>query len=607
MNAKLSAITSIMILFCCQILAHDHGFATLGDLKYPKDFKHFDYVNPDAPKGGILKLHTIGSFDNLNPFILKGHAAADASIIYDSLMTGAGDEIDSLYGLLAESVTLAEDRSHITFTLRQNARWHDNQPITIEDVIFSYETLKEFGTPGYRLLLKQIKEVTQIGDRQVRFVFTTNQNRDLPALAAGMPVIAKHYYKNHVFDETTLKPPLGSGPYRFGEIIPGKSVTYERVADYWGKDLPVNVGMYNFDKIKIDYYRDREVAFEAFKSGEYDIRQEFRSKSWATEYNFPAAKTGKVVLNRIKDNKPTGLQGSFMNLRRAKFQDRKVRKAINLALDFEWLNKNIFYGQYKRTLSVYEVSPMAANDPISDAEKELLIPFKDIIPEEVFKEPFHLPVHDGNGRIRESLREANQLLDDAGWTIKKGKRVNQKGEAFTIEFLLYEPSLKRIYLPLIQNLEKLGITANIRMVDSTDYQKRFERHDFDIISIRLGHPLAPGLEQERYWGSKEADLPGSPNVSGIKNPAIDSLILKLLNSKSYPELITIAKALDRVIMWEYYFIPSWYQPYHNMAYWNKFGYPENLPPYANMVGSNQSSPIGNAIVWWYDEKKDKNL
>lgn len=586
---------------------HSHGFSLYGELNYPADFAHYDYVNPNAPKGGELVLHSLGTFDSLNPFILKGVTAASADLPYESLMTSSADELGAYYGLIAETVEYPEDFSWMIFNLRKEARWHDGKPITSEDVLFSYDTLKAKGLPGYRILLKDIERPQILGPHRLKVRFMDLDNRDLPLVMAGLPVLPKHYYDKREFETTTLEPPLASGPYKIDEVDAGKALVFERVADYWGKDLAVNQGLFNFDRIQIDYYRDRSVAFEAFKSGNYDIRQELWSKLWNTAYDFPALKDNKVKKEVIPSHIPTGTQATFFNLRRPIFQDINVRKALSLVFDFEWLNKSLFFGMYLRTNSVFEASPMAAHEPPSEEEIQLLTPFKNALPAEVFTTPFKLPVNDGTGRIRNQLREADKLLKAAGWHVQNGKRVNQKGEAFSIEMLFYEPSIEKLYQAYQKNLKRLGIEVRVRIVDPTQYKNRLEDFDYDVISMRIGQPLVPGLEQKRLWGSEEADIKGGNNFAGVKNPVIDALVEKLIQARELEDIYTIAKSLDRVLMWNYYFIPAWYYPNYNIAYWDKFSRPKERPPYASMIGTANANPIGSAHLWWYDEEKAKRL
>lgn len=577
-----------------------HGFSLLNTpLKYNENFTHLSYVNPGATKGGVLKLHAIGTFDSLNPYILKGNFAASTTLPLDTLMTTTADEVEAYYGLVAQKIEIPADRAWVIFYLRPEARWHDGAPITAEDVAFSYEILLQKGLPSYRSVLEGISKVEILEPLKIKFTFKHPEERDSLAIPALMPIFSKQYFAKNEFDKTTLTPALASGPYKIADVKAGHSITFERVKNYWGKDLPINKGQYNFDRIQIDYYRDDLIALEAFKAGEIDVRQEFSSKIWNTEYNFPAVKKGVVITESIRHQKPVGLQGLFFNVRREKFQDRRVRKALGLVFDFEWLNKNLFYGRYQRSLSIFENSPMAGAAVLPSAsELKRLEPFRKQLPAEVFNQPFKTPAHDTREHTREHMNEAGKLLDAAGWRIKKGKRVNVKGEVFTLEILLASASLEKTYQFYLQNLQKLGIEASIRIIDPAQYQTRRQKFDYDAVSMRFAGSQVPGIEQEYRWGSLAAEQVGSPNVCGMKNPVVDVLVAQLAAAKTLPEITEIARALDRVLMWEYYFIPAWYRPYHDIAYWNKFGRPSTPAPYIQMVGSAFSEPIASAHLWW---------
>lgn len=582
------------------ITKESHGFSLLDlPLKYPENFKHLSYVNPEAPKGGTLKLHVTGTFDNLNPYILKGNKGASTTLPFDTLMTGTYDETDTYYGLIAKKVELPLDRSFITFFLREEARWHDATPILAEDVAFSYELLKQKGTPSYRSVLNEISKVDILDKRKIRFTFKDTLNRDALAIPALMPILSKAYFTKNAFDKTTLTPPLGSGPYRIREVKPGHTLIFERIKDYWGRDLPINKGHYNFDEIQIDYYRDDGVALEAFKAGQVDARQEFSSKLWMSEYTTPAVKKGDIILESIRHQKPVGFQGLFFNVRRDKFKDRRVRKALSLAFDFEWLNKNLFYGRYQRSLSLFENSSMAGTKTLpTPAEQKRLEPFAKQLAPEVFTHPFSLPPHDTREHIRSILNEAGQLLADAGWKMKKGKRVNAKNEPFTFEILLANAALERSVQFYIQNLQKLGLNASIRTLDPAQYQNRRQSFDYDVLSIRFGGSLIPGIEQVYRWGSVSALQPGSPNISGVQNKTLDLLLEQLVAARTLNDITEIAHALDRVIMWEYYAVPAWHYPYHDIATWNKFGKPAIIPPYLDVIGSSAGEPIASLHLWW---------
>ena len=558
-----------------------HGVAMHGDLKYDADFKHFDYVNPDAPKGGEVRQFAIGSFDNLNPFILKGVSATGIGRISESLMVGSEDEAFSQYGLIAETVEMPADRTWVAFTLRAEARWHDGTPITVEDVIFSLETLKTKGHPFYRAYYGDVAKVEQVGERKVKFTFAEGLNRELPLIVGELPILSKAYYETHDFEKTTLISPLGSGPYRVQSVDPGRSITYTRVEDYWGADLPVKRGRHNFDTIRIDYYRDPTVAMEAFKAHEYDFRSENASKVWATAYVGKAFEDGRIVKQEINHKIPTGMQSFTFNTRRDKFSDPRLRRALGYAFDFEWTNKNLFNGAYTRTESYFSNSELASSGLPDDAELGLLEPFRTQIPSSVFDEVYETPRTDGSGNARGNLRKALKLLAEAGWLIVGGKLVNPAdSRPLEIEFLIVSPLFERILAPFIKNLEKLGISARIRLVDSAQYQKRLEEFDFDMIVTSIGQSPSPGNEQNNYWTTVSADTPGSRNYAGIKDPVVDSLVATLIAAPNRDSLITASRALDRVLLSGYYVIPHWHIRSFRVAYWNKLVRPAITPIYS---------------------------
>jgi microcin C transport system substrate-binding protein len=571
-----------------------HGVSVFGDLKYPAGFPHFDYVNPDAPKGGALSTWNVGTFETMNPFLLKGREEdLAAGLLFDTLMTRAEDEPDAMYGLVAQSVEVPEDGRWVAFMLNPKARFNDGTPITAEDVVFSFDTLVAKGHPRFRIVWRDVEKAEVTGPRTVRFTFKPGRHRDLPVQLAALPVLSKAYYRGVTFDSTTFEAPLGSGPYRAARITPGRSVTYERVKDWWAKDLPVNRGRYNFDAIRIDYYRDRDIAFEAFFSGAYDFREEFTARNWATQYDKPPVRNGLVKRATLPDESPTATQLFVFNLRRDTFKDWRVRAAFDLAFDYEWTNKTLFYGQYERTNSMYENSELAAHAAPTPEEIALLEPFRGQVPEEVFTTPYKSPVSDGSGNIRARLRQAIGLLRDAGWTFKNGKLVDAKGGQMTAEFLLFEASFQRIIGPYQQNLKRLGIDARIRIVDSANFKYRMDHFDFDIIIQRFAQTLTPGIEQRGYFGSEFANVPGARNLSGISDPAVDALIGRMLAAESRPALVTATRALDRVLMWRRYTVPQWYKGSHNVAYWDKYDRPERKPPYAR----------GVIDTWWYNPQK----
>ena len=574
-----------------------HGNSLLGDLKYPPDFTHFDYVNPDAPKGGEVRLATIGSFDSLHPFILKGDVAAGIGLVFESLMTPARDEASSDYGLIAESVETAEDLSWVAYTLRPEARWHDGTSITVEDVIFSFDTLKAKGHPQYRAYYKNVTRAEQSGPRTARFTFSGGLNRELPNIVGQLPVLQKAYFESRDFEKTTLEPIMGSGPYRIVDVKPGRSITYERIKDYWGENLPVNRGHYNFDRIRYDYYRDQTVALEAFKSHEYDFRQENRANVWATGYDVPPVRDGLIVREEIAHSFPMPLQAFAFNLRRDFFTDRRVRAALSYAFDFEWTNKYLFHGQYKRSTSFFPNTELASSGLPSQAELRYLEPFRGQIPDEVFTTPYEPPKTDGSGNVRANLREAQRLLRAAGWRVRDGKLTNEdSGRVMAFEIMLVSPAFERIVLPFKKNLEKLGVEVRVRIVDSAQYQNRVNEFDFDVTVSSFVSTLSPGNEQRELWGSASADIPGSRNVIGIKSPVIDALIEEIIAAPGRESLLALTHALDRVLLWNHYVIPNWYSGVFRIAYWDRFSRPPITPKYG----------LG-LFTWWVDPEKDAAL
>ena len=573
--------------------AGSHGLSVFGDLRYGPGFAHFDYVEPDAPKGGTLRLWGLDTFETLNPFILKGGKEELNGLLFDTLMVRAMDEPDALYALAARSVELADDGGWVAFDLDPRARFHDGSPVTADDVVFTFETLVKRGHPQYRIDLGAVARAEAASPRRVVFTFAPGRHRDLPTRLAALPVLSRSYYDEVAFDRTTFDPPLSSGPYRVERVEPGRSVVYRRVAGYWASDLPVNRGRYNFDRIRVDYYRDRDVAFQAFFSQEYDFREEFTSRNWATQYDKPPVRKGLVVRETLADETPSGVQAFFFNLRRAKFRDRRVRQAMDLAFDFEWTNKNLFYGLYDRTNSMFENSRLAAHDPPSAAELALLEPLRGQVPAGVFEAAYRSPVTDGGGNVRRNLRRAARLLRAAGYGVEDGRLTGPDGKPFTVEFLLYEATTNRIINPYIRNLERLGIAASIRLVDFANFKHRTDHFDFDVIVRRYVQPLTPGVEQVNYFGSAAAGLPGAFNVGGIGDPAVDALIEKVTAARSRPQLVTAVRALDRVLMWNNFVVPQWYKGVHHVAYWNKFGRPRVKPRYG----------LGVVDTWWYDPDK----
>ncbi|HEY3920443.1 MAG TPA: extracellular solute-binding protein [Stellaceae bacterium] len=585
-----------------------HGLSLFGDpLKYPPGFTHFDYVNPDAPKGGSVRFGDVGTFDNLNPFILRGvafvryaNSMVQPGALFDSLMTGSLDEPFAAYGLIAESVDLAPDRLSMSFTLRKAARFHDGTPITAADVCWTYNTLITKGHPSFRVTLADVEKCEAPDPLHVKFTFKSNQDRDLPMTVATLPVLPEHWWQGKDFSQPTLDPPLGSGPYKIAAVDPGRSITYERVKDYWAKDLPVNVGMNNFDTMRVDYYRDSSIMFEAFKAGQIDVREDLTSKDWATAYDFPAAKDGRVIKEQVDHQVPQGMQGFVFNTRRPIFQDVRVRRALGYLFDFEWTNKNFFYDSYKRTKSYFENSDLASHGLPQGAELTLLGHYRGRIPDSVFTTAYEPPVYDGSGDIRPGIRAALQLLQQAGWTLKGGKLLDKNGRPFTFEFLNDDPRLERVILPYLQNLARIGVDGHLRSVDAPQYENRVRDYDFDMIGVRYGASLAPGTDLLQYFGSASADQPGSPNTAGIKDPVIDDLIQKALAAPTRTALLPIIHTLDRVLLAGYYVVPNWYSGYYRVAYWNKFGRPATQPIYASM-------PSAVINDWWIDAKAAQAL
>lgn len=573
-----------------------HGLAMHGEPRYKPGFAHFDYVNPVAPKGGLVRLGAVGSFDDLNGFIVKGDPADGIGMLYDSLMAQSADEAFSEYGLLAESVEMPDDRSWVAFALRKEARWHDGKPVTADDVIFTFNALMEKGRPHYRLYYAGVAKVEKQDERKVKFTFKPGENRELPLILGQMEILPRHYWEGRDFAKTTLEPPLGSGPYRVKTVDPGRSISYERVADYWAQALPVNKGQYNHGVIRYDYYRDATVALEAFKAGEFDFRNENSSKDWATGYDIPAVKEGLIRKAEIKHDRPAGMQGFAYNLRRDLFKDRRVREALAHAFDFEWANKNLFHGQYVRSRSYFDNSELAATGLPGPAELKVLEKYRDRLPPEVFAKVYQPPATDGSGQIRAGLKEADRLLKEAGWTIRDGKRVNAAGQPFEFEVMLVSPQFERIVLPFAGNLERLGIKARVRTIDSAQYVRRLETFDFDMIVATYGQSESPGNEQRNYWTSAAADQPGSRNYMGVRDKVVDELVEALIAAPDREALVARARALDRVLQWGFHVIPQWHLSYDRLAFWDKFGMPGTTP-----------SRGAQFNAWWIDAAKEKAL
>jgi len=574
-----------------------HAVALYDEPKYPAGFEHLDYANPDAPKGGDVRLSQIGTFDSLNPFIVKGSTAAGIMGLFDTLTYHSDDEAFTEYGLIAESIEIPPDRAWVAFTLRPEARFHDGSPITVGDVIWTFETLKERGHPFYRSYYANVVRAEQAGERRVKFSFDTRNNRELPLIVGQMPVLSKRYWSEHGFEETTLDPPLGSGPYRVESVEPGRSITYRRVRDYWGADLAVNRGRDNFDTIRYDYYRDATVALEAFKAGEYDFRLENVAKSWANGYDSPALSEGLIRMEKIPHQIPTGMQAFWFNTRRAIFQDRRVRWALAHAFDFEWTNRHLFHGAYTRTRSYFSNSELASRGTPSPEELKILAPYRKRLPDEVFTRAYAPPSSDGSGNIRPNLRAAMRLLREAGWVIRDGRLVHEpSGEPMRFELLLVSPSFERVALPFQRNLERLGVDMQVRTVDSAQYENRVESFDFDMIVFTRGQSLSPGNEQREYWTSAAAETPGSGNIAGIRDPVVDELVELVIGASDRRSLVHRTRALDRVLLWGHYIIPHWHIQAFRVAYWGKFARPETSPKYA--LGFD---------TWWIDPARAARL
>ncbi len=590
---RLNYFLALLVFFTSSSLVAEtpvtptHGIATFGDLKYPETFTHFDYVNPNAPKGGMVKLGGFGGFDNFNPFIIMGNAATGAGLLFCNLLAASEDEPSSMYAYLAEKVELAPDKRSVTFTLNKNAKFSDGTPVTADDVIFSFNTLKEKGLPLFAQYYRNIKTVEKMNPLEVRFIFTTDKNRELPVILGQFPVFSKAYYEKHDFEKAEISPPVGCGPYKVKDFKAGELVTYERVPNWWGENLPSQKGQHNFD-IRYVYYRDQSVLFEALKAGDYDFRLENIAINWVKGYNIPAVKTGKIILKEAPDKLPKGIQMFAFNTRKPLFQDRKVREALTKAFDFEWVNKELLFNLYTRSLSYFSNSPLASKGLPEGEELKILEPFRDQLPPELFRQEFRLPTADKSGNDRKALKEADALLKEAGWVVKNGKRVNAKtNEPFAFEFLLYDPTYERPALALQRNLIPLGIEMEVRTVTVSQYSEKLEEYDYDMIHVPIPETETPGNEQREFWLSRFANVKGGQNFAGVRNPVIDQLIDLVITSPDRQALTARVHALDRVLQWNYYGIPGWHSKISRVAYWNKFGMPEEKPK--DGVGFN---------TWW---------
>ena len=573
----------------------EHGIAMHGELKYGPEFQHFDYVNPDAPKGGMLRTASRGTFDSFHGHIPKGNAVSTRSI--ETLLTASDDEAFSEYGLIAESLEVPEDRSWVIFNIRPEARWHDGEPITADDVVWSFETLTTQGRDFFRRYYASVAKVEKLANRRVKFTFDEEENREMPLIVGQMPILPKHYWESRDFESTTLEPPLGSGPYRVKDFEAGRYVVYERVEDYWGADLPVNRGLYNFDIERIDFYLDDTAIRLALKAQDIDFRSENQAKAWASDYNVPSVEKGFLKKESIRHRLPTGMQAFIFNTRLPKFYDPRVRKALGYAFDFEWTNKQLFYSQYTRTESYFSNSELAATGQPEGEELEILNKYQDKLPPEVFDEPYRPPSTDGSGHARRNLRTALNLLDEAGWTVQDLKLVNSEtGEKMEFEILLVSQAFERIVLPFTRNLSRLGIDAKVRLVDQSQYINRIRAFDFDMIISGWGQSDSPGNEQRSFWASYTADVPGSRNYAGIKDPVIDEIIELIIQAPDRESLIARTRVLDRVLRAGYYVIPNWHIRSDRILYWDKFSRPDTPTKSGAMLSR-----------WWFDEDKAKAL
>ncbi|MBB3182537.1 microcin C transport system substrate-binding protein [Halomonas fontilapidosi] len=571
-----------------------HGLALYGDPALPPDFMHFPHANPEAPAGGSLVRSAIGSFDSTNPFIIRGTPATGLTEIYDTLLAQHPDEPFSMYGLLAEGVRLDPDRQWIEFDLHPEARFHDGEPVTAADVVFSFETLTEQGQPFYGAYYADVVDVRAVDEKTVHVDFADSESRELPLIIGQLPILPAHFWQGRDFEATTRDPLLGSGPYRIGTVEPGRRIAYERVDDYWGRDLPVNRGRHNIDRLVYDYYRDQTVALEAFKAGNLDMRIETSARNWATAYDFPALEEGFVERLEVPDGQPAGMQAYVMNLRRDKFQDPRVREAFNLAFNFEWLNRNLFYGAYQRTESYFANSEMAAEGLPSEAELALLEPHREALPERVFEEP--LPIEHPE-EMRPRLARALALLNEAGYVVRDGVMTHlDSGAALSVEVLLFDTQFERVVQPLLQNLAKIGIQGDIRIVDVNQYLNRLRSFDFDIIVGSFPQSANPGNEQRDFWTSEYAEVPQSRNLIGLSDPVVDALVDDLIAADSREALDTAARALDRVLRWGFYVIPQWHLGKTRIALWDKFAWKEPFPEY-NL----------DLSAWWVDPERGAEI
>ena len=612
-------IAALLLLAAVTLPAHaddgpvtrSNAIAVLSKPALPPDFPYFPYVNPNAPKGGEVTLAAIGTFDNFNPFILRGTAVAGMTgpwvvmpggsgagstvgHVWESLLTSSADEADVGYGHIAQTIEMPADKMWVAFDLRPEARFSDGTPVTAEDVAWTYRTLLEKGRPSFRIQMADVKDVEVTGKLRVVFHFKSNENRELPLILGGLPVLPEHWFKGRDFSQPLMDAPIGSGPYRIAHFEMGRSITYERDPNWWAKDLPTAKGTNNFDRVRIEYFRDSTVAMQAFKAGTIDVRSENISKNWATAYDFPAVQDGRVIKGNFPHHLPTGIQGYAMNTRRKMFADPRVRKAIGLVFDFQWTNKNLFYGAYTRTKSYFSNSDLASSGVPEGEELKLLEPYRSELPPQLFTEPFTLPETDGSGNNRKELKAALELMEQAGWTVKQRKLVDANGNQMSFTILLDDPSLERVALPYVQNLSKIGIDARVRTVDPAQYQHLTDDFDFDMIMMIYPEGDVPGNELRDYWSCPAAKAQGSMNTPGICDPAIDALIQKVITAPDRDSLKAAAHALDRILLWRWYMVPNWDNEVFHVAYWNRFGRPDK--------------PIRegfNFDRWWVDAGKAK--
>ena len=596
-------VSSLAVKAGAQTKTWRHGLSLFGDIKYPEGFKHFDYVNPQAPQGGTVRLGSFGTFDNFNIVIagVKGSIAAGTELFTETLMTSALDEVSSEYGLLAEAVSHPEDHSTVTYRLRANARWHDGRPVTTDDVLYSFDVLKR-SSPFYGAYYRHVTKLEKTGEREITFNFDGPGNRELPQIVGQLPVLPKHWWEGtdkngnkRDIAQTTLEPPLGSGPYKIKEFVPGRTLVYEKVDDYWGKDLNVVIGTRNFQQIRYEYFRDLTVALEGFKGDQFDWRVESSAKDWATSYDFPAVREKRVLREEFPIRDRGAMQAFVFNIRREKFKDARVRRAFNFAFDFEEMNRQLFSSQYSRIASYFEGTELAATDLPSGRELEILEAVRDKVPADLFTKPYTNPVGGNPQAVRDNLRQALALLRDAGYEIRKTKLVESKsGEPLTFEFLVDDPPSQRFVLFYKPSLERIGMTVNVRLVDAAQYENRLRQWDYDVIVAQWGQSLSPGNEQRDFWSSQAADRPGSRNLIGIKNPAIDALIERVIFAKDRADLVAATKALDRVLLWNFYVVPQWTYPYVRTARWDRFSRPETMPKYGRSAFPT---------IWWWDKDK----